>query len=103
MEREEEAEPVVTSKTLGTTRQLSGNLGTSSGLPPVSPTRSIPRSGKGSLILKKHTASIFNDLYLTGNLKTLQMKYCAEVEDCDYKTFIKTHMYILTRQEAKPI
>ena len=44
-EEEEEAEPVI-SKKLGTTRQLSGDLGTSSGQPPVSPARSIPRSGK---------------------------------------------------------
>ena len=49
-EEEEEAEPVI-SKKLGTTRQLSGDLGTSSGQPPVSPARSIPRSGKLAPVL----------------------------------------------------
>lgn len=54
---EEEAEPDIVSKKLGTTRQLSGDLGTSSGQRPVSPARSIPRSGKRSPIQNTSSAS----------------------------------------------
>ena len=83
-EREEEAEPVVMSKKLGTTRQLSGDIGTSSGLPPVSPARSIPRSGKGSPILKPYTIRIYltgnlNDLYLPALTLTHLYQYCCGI------------------------
>lgn len=46
VDKEPEAEPVANIKKLGTMRQLSGDLGSSSGQRPVSPVDGIPRSGK---------------------------------------------------------